>query len=138
MKMKKKKIIFPSPPLPRGTHTQAIVENFLAFLTRDVMMKMMMKKIILISHRDQRPIKHHANLFSAPNPLSFHPNTKLFQPDTSGDWKPQAKHLDRSLSAHTPAPSTPSSMGALVHDKGFVTKVSRHGMAASYREWLRT
>jgi len=30
------------------------------------------------------------------------------------DWGQQAKRLDRSLGAYTPAPSTPSSMGALV------------------------
>ena len=35
-------------------------------------------------------------------------------PNTLGDWGPRAKRLDRSLDAYTPAPSTPSSLGALV------------------------
>jgi len=34
-----------------------------------------------------------------------------------GDWEPRAEHLDRSLDAYTPAPSTPSSMGTLVPTK---------------------
>lgn len=33
---------------------------------------------------------------------------------TLSDWGQRAKRLDRSLGAYTPAPSTPSSMGALV------------------------
>jgi hypothetical protein len=36
------------------------------------------------------------------------------RPSTLSDWGQQAKRLDRSLGAYTPAPSTPSSMGALV------------------------
>ena len=35
-------------------------------------------------------------------------------PDTSGDWGPRAELVGRSLPAYTPAPSTPSSTGALV------------------------
>ena len=58
---------------------------------------------------------HHHNIThqTASNKSSKHPEPKL-QPDTSSDWEPRAKHLDRSLDAYTPAPSTPSSMGALV------------------------
>ena len=46
--------------------------------------------------------------------LKYRPDTIPIQPDTSGDWEPRAEHLDRSLDAYTPAPSNPSSMGALV------------------------
>jgi hypothetical protein len=37
-----------------------------------------------------------------------------FQPDTLDDWGRRAKHLDRSLDAYTPAPSTESSTPVLV------------------------
>ncbi len=38
----------------------------------------------------------------------------LFQYNTLSDWGQRAKRLDRSLGAYTPAPSTSSSMRALV------------------------
>jgi hypothetical protein len=37
-----------------------------------------------------------------------------FQFNTLSDWGQHAKHVDRSLRAYTPAPSNPSSLGALV------------------------
>jgi hypothetical protein len=37
-----------------------------------------------------------------------------FQFSTLSDWGQHAKHVDRSLRAYTPAPSNPSSLGALV------------------------
>ncbi len=42
----------------------------------------------------------------------------LFRPSTSGDWGQRAERLGRSLGAYTPAPSTPSSLGALVQPGG--------------------
>ena len=42
----------------------------------------------------------------------------LFQLSTLSDWGQRAKHLDRSLDAYTPAPSTSSSMRALVRSWG--------------------
>ena len=50
-------------------------------------------------------------------------------PDTSGGWGPQAKPVGRSLPAYTPAPSNPSSTGALVHARGSVAR------APSRVEW---
>ena len=38
-------------------------------------------------------------------------------PSTLGDWGLRAERLGRSLDAYTPAPSTPSSMGALVQSQ---------------------
>ena len=64
------------------------------------------------------------------------PKPKL-QPDTSGDWEPQAKHLDRSLDAHTPAPSTPSSMGALVPNTNLLPDPLVSGTAAYFQDGLR-
>src|SRR3989304_2150826 len=43
----------------------------------------------------------------------YRPNTTN-QLDTLGGWRPRAELVDRSLPAYTPAPSNPSSMGALV------------------------
>jgi len=37
-----------------------------------------------------------------------------------GDWGPRAERLGRSLDAYTPAPSTPSSLGALVQPENAV------------------
>ncbi len=42
----------------------------------------------------------------------------LFQLSTLSDWEQRAKQLDRSLDAYTPAPSTSSSMRALVRSWG--------------------
>jgi len=47
-----------------------------------------------------------------------------------GDWGLRAERLGRSLDAYTPAPSTPSSMGALVQSQRTVTS-SRNRL-----EWL--
>jgi hypothetical protein len=41
-----------------------------------------------------------------------------FQLSTLSDWEQRAKQLDRSLDAYTPAPSTSSSMRALVRSWG--------------------
>jgi hypothetical protein len=49
--------------------------------------------------------------------LKYHSDTTR-GPDTSGDWWPQAELIDRSLPAYTPAPSTPSFMGAFVPANG--------------------
>jgi len=55
-----------------------------------------------------------------------------------GDWGLRAERLGRSLDAYTPAPSTPSSMGALVHAKETVTSpLKRHGMVVYFREGFR-
>lgn len=54
----------------------------------------------------------------------------LIGPRTLGDWGPRAKRLDRSLDAYTPAPSTPSSLGALVQSYRAVASPS------SGPEWL--
>ncbi len=59
-------------------------------------------------------------------------------PSTLGDWGLRAERLGRSLDAYTPAPSTPSSMGALVHAKETVTSpLKRHGMVVYFREGFR-
>ncbi len=51
--------------------------------------------------------------------LEFRSNVStLFQLNTLSDWGQRAKHLDRSLDAYTPAPSTSSSMRALVRSWG--------------------
>ena len=84
-------------------------------------------------NRRQQNYKHHAQAFSF-QPHHLQSFTRIYRPDTtrksntSGDWKPQAELVDRSLPAYTPAPSNPSFMGAFVPQRG---------MAAYFRERLR-
>src|SRR5215470_17540242 len=94
-----------------------------------------------ISHRN-RPPAHQQTRAYPNNPVRRKTTVQRFLPQpisrrawippgprTLSDWGLRAKRLGRSLDAYTPAPSTPSSMGALVQPETTV---------ASDPKWART